>query len=133
MFALNARAPFFCSQAAARVMSEAGGCIINIAESGAGEAWPAHVPYLASKAALISLTRGLARAWAPRIRVNAVAPGPVLLPDSYDRVEREKAAARTALGRVGRPDDVAEAVLYLDRAGYVTGEVLYVDGGSRLL
>jgi NAD(P)-dependent dehydrogenase (short-subunit alcohol dehydrogenase family) len=62
-----------------------------------------------------------------------VAPGPVLLPDSYDRVEREKAAARTALGRVGRPDDVAEAVLYLDRAGYVTGEVLYVDGGSRLL
>ena len=133
VFALNARAPFFCSQAAARVMPEAGGCIINISESGSGEAWPGYVPYLASKAALISLTRGLARAWAPRIRVNAVAPGPVLLPDSYDRVEREKAAARTALGRVGRPDDVAEAVLYLDRAGYVTGEVLYVDGGSRLL
>jgi len=133
VFALNARAPFFCSRAAARVMPDAGGCIVNIADSGAGEGWPGYAPYVASKAALVSLTRSLARAWAPRIRVNAVAPGPVLLPESYDQEAREKAAARTALGRLGRAGDVAEAVLYLDRAKYVTGEVLFVDGGARLV
>ncbi len=132
VFALNARAPFFCSRAAAAVMPE-GGSIVNIADSGADEGWPGYAPYLASKAALVSLTRSLARAWAPRIRVNAVAPGPVALPESFGPEERTEAAARTALKRVGRAEDVAGAVLYLDRAQYVTGEVLYVDGGARLI
>jgi pteridine reductase len=131
VFALNARAPFFCCRAAASLMS-AGGSIVNIADSGVDEAWPGYAVYLASKAALVSLTRSLARAWAPRIRVNAVAPGPVLLPESFGEEERDKAAKRTALGRVGRATDVADAVLYLDGAEFVTGEVLYVDGGARL-
>jgi pteridine reductase len=131
-FALNARAPFFCCRAAAAVMT-AGGCIVNIADSGVDEGWPGYAVYLASKAALVSLTRSLARAWAPRIRVNAVAPGPVLLPESYGVAERGRAAERTALGRVGRATDVAAAVLYLDRAEFVTGEVMYVDGGARLV
>ena len=89
--------------------------------------------YLASKAALASLTRSLARAWAPRIRVNAVAPGPVLLPESYGIEERDEAAERTVLKRTGSASDVADAVLYLDGAEFVTGEVLYVDGGARLV
>ena len=132
VFALNARAPFFCCRAAASLMT-AGGSIVNIADSGVDEAWPGYAVYLASKAALVSLTRSLARAWAPRIRVNAVAPGPVLLPESYGVEERGNAAERTALRRVGRATDVAAAVLYLDGAEFVTGEVMYVDGGARLV
>jgi len=132
VFAVNARAPFLCAVAAAIEMGEAGGSVINIADVAAFEAWPNYAPYAASKAALVSLTRSLARAWAPRIRVNAVAPGPVLLPDGTGAAEAERAAARTAQGRIGRPEDVADAVLYLDRAAYVTGEVIRVDGGGHL-
>ncbi len=132
VFALNARAPFLCARGAAAIM-ETGGSIVNIADAGAGEGWPGYAPYLATKAALLSLTRSLARAWAPRLRVNAVAPGPVMLPDGWGPEEQAAAAERTVLKRVGRPEDVAMAVLYLDRAEYVTGEVVYVDGGARLV
>lgn len=132
VFAVNARAPFLCAQEAARRMGD-GGSIINITDTGSSEAWPAFVPYVATKAALTSLTRGLARAWAPGIRVNAVAPGPVLLPESESTPESvAAAAARTVVGRIGSPDDVAQAVLYLDRASYVTGETIRVDGGHHL-
>lgn len=131
VFALNARAAFLCCQEAAKRMES--GAIVNILDTGASQAWPAYVPYVASKAALASVTRGLAAALAPRIRVNGVAPGPVLLPEGADgEAERLAAARRTAVGRVGRPQDVAEAVLYLAGAGYVTGEILRVDGGQHL-
>jgi pteridine reductase len=130
-YAVNARAAFFCAREAARIMGD-GGSIVNIADIAAFEAWPSFVPYASTKAALLSMTRGLALAWAPEIRVNAVAPGPVLLPEEVDDTAREAAARRTALGRIGSPDDVAEAVLYLDRAAYVTGEVIRVDGGQHL-
>lgn len=132
VFALNARAPFLCARGAAAIMPT-GGSIVNIADAGAGEGWPGYAPYLATKAALLSLTRSLARAWAPRLRVNAVAPGPVMLPDGWGPEEQAAAAERTVLKRLGRPEDVAMAVLYLDRAAYVTGEVIYVDGGARLV
>jgi pteridine reductase len=132
VFAINARAAFLCSQEAARRMGD-GSSIVNIADTGADEAWPSYVPYVASKAALVSITRGLARAWAPRIRVNAVAPGPVLLPEDEATQEAEsEAARRTVAGRMGTPEDVAQAVLFLDRAAYVTGEVIRVDGGHHL-
>jgi pteridine reductase len=132
VFALNVRAAFQCSQEAARRMAE-GSSIVNITDTGADEAWPSYVTYIASKAALTSVTRGLARAWAPKIRVNAVAPGPVLLPEADSSPEDEEAAARrTVLGRVGSPEDVAQAVLFLDNAPYVTGEVVRVDGGHHL-
>lgn len=132
VFAINARAPFLCARAAARLMGDGGGSIVNIADVAAFEAWPGHVPYAASKAALVSLTRGLALAWAPRVRVNAVAPGAVLLPEGTTDGERRAAAERAALGRVGNPEDVASAVVFLAGAGYVTGEVLRVDGGEHL-
>lgn len=132
IFHLNTRAPFLCAQQAASRM-RAGSAIVNITDTGADEAWPSYVPYVASKAALVSLTRGLARAWAPEIRVNAVAPGPVLLPEGASSDSEERLAAeRTVLGRVGTPEDVAEAVLFLDGASYVTGEVVRVDGGHHL-
>lgn len=133
LFAVNLRAPFLCARAAARLMAGPGGSIVNVIDTGWDEAWPGYVPYVATKAGLASLTRGLARAWAPRIRVNGVAPGPVLLPAGEDSEEdRRVAAERTALGRTGAPEDVADAVLYLARAGYVTGEIIRVDGGQHL-
>lgn len=130
VFALNARAAFLCSQEAARRMER--GAIVNILDTGASQAWPAYVPYVASKAALASVTRGLAAAFAPRVRVNGVAPGPVLLPEGDEEADRQAAARRTALGRVGTPEDVAAAVLYLAGADYVTGEIVRVDGGQHL-
>jgi len=133
LFHVNLRGPFLCARAAARLMGEAGGSIVNVIDTGWDEAWPGYVPYVATKAGLASITRGLARAWAPDIRVNGVAPGPVLLPVGEDaEAYREAAAGRTALGRVGTPEDVAEAVLYLARADYVTGEIIRVDGGQHL-
>lgn len=132
VFAVNARAPFLCAQQAARRM-EHGGSIVNIADTGAFEAWPSYVPYVATKATLVSLTLGLARAWGPRIRVNAILPGPVLLPDDASGPDEVEAAERrTVLGRLGSPADVSRAVLYLDRATFVTGELLRVDGGHHL-
>src|SRR5919201_6276921 len=104
MFALNLRAPFFCSQAAAAVMRERGGVIVNIADLAGIEVWPGHVPHGTTKAALIYLTRGLARTLAPRIRVNAVAPGAVLLPDDWPPEAGERLARTTPLGRLGSPD-----------------------------
>ncbi len=132
VFAVNTRAPFFCAREAARRMGDRGGCVINVTDAAASAGWPEHAPYAASKAALVSVTRSLARAWAPRVRVNGVAPGPVLLPEGASEEERREAIARTALGRLGRPADVAEAVLYLAGADYVTGEVLRIDGGAAL-
>lgn len=139
VFATNARAPFLCAVRARELMTggepearQADASIVNIADVGAFEGWPSYAPYAASKAALVSLTRSLARAWAPSIRVNAVAPGPVLLPPEADDEARERAAASTAMKRIGRPEDVAEAVLYLARARYTTGEVVRVDGGYHL-
>lgn len=133
LFDLNLRAPFLCAREAVKLMEEAGGSIINIADTGADEAWPGYVPYVASKAGVVSITRGLARAFAPSIRVNGVAPGAVLLPPGEDTPEhRQAAAGRTVLGRVGTPEDVADAVLYLARARYVTGEIIRVDGGQHL-
>ncbi len=133
VFALNARAPFLCAQQAARRMGTRGGAIVNIVDTGATEAWPNYVPYVASKAALASLTRGLAAAYAPHIRVNGVAPGAVLLPENAnDKSESAAAAGRSVLGRVGAAEDVAAAVVYLAGATYVTGEILRVDGGQHL-
>jgi pteridine reductase len=134
LFAVNLRAPFLCAREAAKRMATAdGGSIVNLIDTGAEEAWPGYVPYVATKAGLASVTRGLARAFAPAVRVNGVSPGPVLLPVGEDsEADRARAADRTVLGRVGSPEDVAEAVLYLADAEYVTGEIIRVDGGQHL-
>ena len=132
MFALNLRAPFFCAQAAAAAMGGRGGAIVNIADLAGLEVWPAYIPHGISKAGVIHMTRALARALAPRIRVNAVAPGAVLLPDDWTADDAERLTRTTPLRRIGSPEDVSQAVLYLLEADYVTGETLIVDGGRHV-
>lgn len=131
MFALNLRAPFFIAQAAAKFMPD-GGTIINIADLAAFESWPAYVPHAISKAGIVKMTAALARALAPSIRVNGIAPGAVLLPAGWNEAASVRLAATTPLGRLGDPQDVVDAMLYLLRADYVTGETLIVDGGRHI-
>jgi pteridine reductase len=128
---LNLRAPFFIAQAAAPHLPE-GGVIINIADLSAFETWPGYLPHGASKAGVVHLTRGLARALAPRVRVNGVAPGTVLLPDGWDAESAQRLLETTPLARWGSPADVVQAVLYLLDATYVTGETIIVDGGRHV-
>lgn len=132
MFALNLRAPFFLSQAAARAMGDSGGVIINIADLAAFEAWKGYIPHSITKAGIVQMTRGLAHALAPRVRVNAVAPGAVLLPEGATQAEADRLISTTPLGRLGSAEDVAQAVMYLICADYVTGETLIVDGGRHV-
>lgn len=132
MFALNLRAPFFLSQSAARAMKDRGGVIINIADLAAFEAWRNYVPHSITKAGVVQMTRALAHALAPKIRVNAIAPGAVLLPEGATPEFRDKLISTTPLGRIGSPEDVAQAVIYLISADYVTGETLIVDGGRHV-
>ena len=132
MFALNLRAPFFLAQAARPWLAAANGCIVNLADLAAFETWPDYVPHGITKAAVVQMTRALARTFAPTVRVNAVAPGAVLLPDNWDESSRAHLVASTPLHRIGAPADVVEAVLYLLRADYVTGDTLIVDGGRHV-
>lgn len=129
----NVRSCFFAAQRAAPALRAARGAIINIADVGALRPWRNHTPYLVSKGAVVTLTQALAKDLAPEVRVNAVAPGPVLLPDDWTPAQAERAARSVLLERLGRAEDVAEAVVYLARAEYVTGVVLPVDGGQRLV
>ena len=132
IFALNVRAPFFLSQRAAPALARANGCIVNIADLAAFETWPAYVPHGMSKAALVQMTRALARTLAPDVRVNAIAPGVVLLPEGWSEGDAERLRTTTPLARLGSPADVVQAVLYLVDATFVTGEVITVDGGRHV-
>lgn len=131
IIALNLRAPFFLAQAAARLMP-AGSAIINIADHMAEEPWPGYSVHGIAKAGVMAMTRHLAAALAPDIRVCGVAPGFVLAPPGYPPEKVEEFAADTPLQRIGEPSDVASAVRYLADAGFVTGETIFVDGGRRV-
>jgi pteridine reductase len=128
MFAVNARAAWLLTSAAAPLLKRTRGCVVHVACASALTPWAGFLPYSASKAALVALTKGFAKALAPAVRVNAVAPGPVLPPPG-PAARRRAAAAATLLERWGRPEDVAQAVVYLATAPFVTGVVLPVDGG----
>jgi len=129
-FDVNVKATVMASRAAAPHMrQQGGGAIVNLASLGGLRPWPSHLAYCASKAALIMATRCLAVALAPRIRVNAVAPGVIDPPGAEDSVRR-----RIPAGRFGTSTEVVEAVLFLlAGGGYTTGEVLSVDGGRALV
>jgi NAD(P)-dependent dehydrogenase (short-subunit alcohol dehydrogenase family) len=131
LLAVNLRGPFLVSQAAARAMRQAGrGRIINIADVGGIHAWPSYIPYCVSKAGLLMLTRGLALALAPRVQVNCVAPGAVLLPEGAPSALRQRLRREVPMGREGDPEDVAAAVIFFATCpSYITGQVLCVDGG----
>ena len=123
---------FFCANAVAPLMLEKGeGAMVNIVDLSAWEPWPDYIGHSVGKAALLALSRQLALELAPAVRVNAVAPGPVLPPPDYDQDKINRTAQKTLLGRWGTAEDVADAVLYFVTASYVTGEVIAVDGGER--
>jgi pteridine reductase len=126
------RGGFFAAQAAHRHLAVHGGVIVFVTDVAAIQAWPSFAPHSISKAGLVHLTHLLAKAWAPTVRVNAVAPGTVLPEEGSDADSLARAASAAALGRIGTPDDIAGAVRYLYEADYVTGINLVVDGGRIL-
>ena len=130
--AINLRAPFFLMQAAARVMRD-GGVIVQLSDHLAFEAiFPHLIPHQVTKSALTQLVRATASAFAPRVRVNAVAPGLVLPPDDLSDDTIERFLRDVPMGRRGTPLDVVQAIHFLVDAPYVTGIVLPVDGGRHL-
>ena len=136
MFALNLEAPMWCSRAArTRMLANAkkGGSIVNVTDISADRPWRGYAHYCASKAALVSLTKTLALEWAPEIRVNAVAPGAVLLPDGTTPEEIARLEAAIPAKRLGSAEDVAATVVFLAGGpAYVTGQVIAVDGGRSI-
>ena len=125
---VTAKGTFFLAQAAAEPLRESRGALVIVEDVAAFRPWPAFAPHCAAKAAQAMLTRVLAEALAPDVRVCGVAPGPVAVEPS----QAGRRAAETLLGRVGDPADVAEAVLYLARAPFVTGTSVVVDGGALI-
>ncbi|MHB9101695.1 MAG: pteridine reductase [Sulfuricella sp.] len=129
----NLKAPLFLSQAAAHSLRHSHGCIVNIADIHAERPMKSYLVYSIAKAGLVALTKSLAHELGPEVRVNAVAPGPIMWPEgdpSFDGQERRRIVAHTLLKREGSPDDIARAVLFLVKdAPYITGAVLPVDGG----
>ncbi|MBI2455786.1 MAG: SDR family oxidoreductase [candidate division NC10 bacterium] len=131
---VNLKGPFLlCRKIGGIMLRQGRGKIISLADIAAFKVWAEYIPYSVSKAGLIALTRGLAKALAPAVQVNAVAPGAVLLPEGTTPEERERAVRRVPLDRLGAPEDIARAVVYLIENDFITGEVLRVDGGQHLL
>jgi pteridine reductase len=127
-FGATAKGSFFVTQAAAPHLRESRGTVVMIEDIASYQPWPSFAAHCAAKAAQAMLTRVFARALAPEVRVCGVAPGPV----AVEPEQEERRAAETLLGRVGSPEDVAEAVVYLAGASFVTGTSLVVDGGRLL-
>ena len=127
----NLRAPFFCAQAAAPLLRRAKGTIVNFADTGGLLGWPGYIPHSVSKAGVVMLTRVLAKALAPEVRVNAIAPGTITMPG--DPPELEAGFIKLApLRRSGTPRDITDTVLFLAQSNFITGQVLVVDGGRTL-
>jgi pteridine reductase len=133
-FEVNTVSTFVCCQHAGLIMvaQPAGGAIVNIGDWATARPYKNYAPYFASKGAIPTLTRAFAVELAPRVRVNAILPGPVMLPDELSPEVRERAIAGTLVRRAGRPEDVAKAVMFLAENDFVTGVCLPVDGGRSI-
>ena len=129
---LNLRAPFLLAQEAAKRMTD-GGLIVNITDIGAQKAWSRYPSYTVSKSALESLTKLLARALAPKIRVNAIAPGLVLQSDVVTKEQWDKLVERLPLKRAAKAEEIASALEFLIKNEYITGQTIVVDGGYSLI
>jgi len=132
VMAVNLKAPFLLVKATADLLTASGGCVVNLLDLSALQPWVEYPHHSVSKAGLLHLTRVMARALAPHVRVNAVAPGTVLPPEDYGETERERSRLSAALGTLGSPQDVVDTVLFLEKSRFITGEVLLVDGGRHL-
>jgi pteridine reductase len=133
-FAINLKAPFFLSQAFAKAVKDAGcrGQIVNIADWRAVRPGTDHIAYTLTKAGLVTMTKSMARALAPEIQVNAIAPGLILPPPGAGDAFVERKAAEIPIRRSGSPQAVVDAVLYLVTSDFVTGELIFVTGGEHL-
>ena len=131
---VNLKAPFLLAWTLGRAMRARGdGCIVNIADWAGERPYRDYLPYCVSKAGLIGLTKALAKELAPTVRVNAVAPGPVMLPEDFTPAATEAVRKATPLARIGSPHDVARAIRFLvEDAAFSTGSVLHVDGGRGI-
>ena len=130
----NLTGPFLCAQAVAPYMlAQQSGHIVNISDLSAHQTWPRFADHSASKAGLEALTRVMAAELAPDVRVNAIAPGTILLPDGAGEAKRQWAVENSLLKRVGTPEDVARTVIFLTEIDFVTGAVYFVDGGRALV
>lgn len=133
IFDANLKGPFFCAQAASKGMQEQGGKIINIADWAAIRPYTQYLPYCISKAGLIAMTRGLARTLAPKITVNAIAPGPILPPEDGTGQEMDAVIQNTPLKRFGSPEDIVNTTRFLIEGGdFMTGATIMVDGGRHI-
>ncbi len=130
----NLKAPFFLSQAAAPMLREHNGCIINIVDIHADRPLKEHPVYCMAKAGLVMMTKSLARELGPKIRVNGVAPGAIMWPENdLDELTKQRILSRTTLKREGGPKDIASTILFLiSHAPYITGQIVTVDGGRSL-
>jgi len=132
----NLKAPLFLSQAAAPELRKHHGCIINITDMHVERPKKGYIVYSVAKAGLVTLTKSLAHELSPEVRVNAVAPGPVMWPEDnpqFDEVYRQRVISQTLLKRIGEPNDVAKAVKFLIQdAPFITGQIIAVDGGRSL-
>lgn len=134
LLSANLTGPWCFAQAIAPGMKKRGlGKIINIADVAVFSPWTTHLPYCAAKGGLLTLTLGLAKALAPNVQVNAIAPGPILFPPGMSRKEKQRAIDKTLLKRCGSPEDIVQTILFLlEGSDFVTGVVIPVDGGRRL-
>jgi hypothetical protein len=127
---INLKGPFFLAQAVGRMMLKQGhGVIINITDGSAFQVWPGYAPHAASKTGLIALTKSFALELAPTVRVNAIAPGAVLMPPNTTPEIERGAMGHTILGRIGTPEDVAKMSEFIIERDYATGAVYLIDGG----
>ena len=131
---VNLKAPFLLSWALGRAMrARGGGRIVNLADWAGERPYNDYLPYCVSKAGIACLTKALAKALAPEVQVNAVAPGPVLPPDDVGPAERQAITRATPLKRIGTPEDVARCVRFLvEEADFSTGAIFLVDGGRLI-
>lgn len=131
---VNLTGPFLMSQAVApQMLKQESGLIVNITDLSAYQTWKEYAHHSASKAGLVALTRVMAAELAPHVRVNAIAPGTVLLPDGATDAKRQWAEGNSLLKRVGSPQDVARTVLFLVDSDFATGAVYFMDGGRALV
>ena len=127
----NATTPLFLAQALLHHLKKAKGCVINISDSLVKNGIKDYSLYSAAKSALEGITKSLAKELAPEVRVNGIAPGAILWPDDKDLSDQEKESIlkKVAIGRIGKPEDIASSIFFLTQSKYITGQVINVDGG----